>query len=92
MSKPHLEEQTGQAKQWDELSRQHARVPEIPHTFKMLRMASMSGGWGEAVGLLGVVGREDDREMSDVITGLVKSGFVKEDCILNGAEVIGQFD
>lgn len=55
-------------------------------------MASMSGGWGEAVGLLGVVGEEDDREMSDVITGLVKSGFVQENCILNGAEVTGQFD
>lgn len=71
MSKPHLEEQTGQAKQWEELSRQHARVPETPHTFKMLRMASMSGRWGEAVGLLGVVGGKDDREMSDVSTGLV---------------------
>lgn len=55
-------------------------------------MASMSGGWGEAVELLGVIGGKDDREMSDVITGLVKSGFVKEDCVLNGAEVIGQFD
>lgn len=42
--------------------------------------------------MLGEIGGKDDREMSDVITGLVKSGFVKEDCVLNGAEVIGQFD